>query len=117
MCIASYPWIVFTAPFNGSEPLARDHSLLDEAVVLLDDVVQIGRRSASAGLRQFARLLQFRNDGGIRWVSVDVNDPWPTMSDTPQSKLQEVLGRDSVPVRRQQKIDGVAFRIQRALYR
>jgi hypothetical protein len=48
-------------------------------------------------------------------MPVNVDNSRSKMSDTRQSKLQEVFGRDSVSVRRQHEIDAVAFRIKRSI--
>jgi hypothetical protein len=55
MFMASYPAIVLSA-VNGSEPLARHHSLLHETMILFDDVVHAGGRAASASPAQFSAL-------------------------------------------------------------
>ena len=58
--------------FDGSpgslrrpESEAGNNTLLDEAVVLLDDIVQIRRCSTAAAPPQLAGLLQFADDTGI----------------------------------------------------
>src|SRR5437867_359546 len=45
--------------FGRSESEACRHPLFDEAVVLRDDVVQVGRCSTTTAPTQFAGLLQF----------------------------------------------------------
>jgi hypothetical protein len=42
-------------------------------MVLLDDVVQKRRGSASTAPPQLAAALQFRDGAGIRWMAIHVN--------------------------------------------
>ena len=63
--MASYAAIVFRAPYDGSKPLASQDPLLHETMILFDDVVEVGRRSAAAVRAQFARFLQLDDRGCV----------------------------------------------------
>ena len=73
---------------HRSEPEARCNPLLDEPVVLLDDVIQIGRRSAMTASTEFTGLLQLGDCAGISWMPVDSDHSWP-WSVTGQGEPQE----------------------------
>src|SRR5215472_16565455 len=62
---------------HRSEPEARRSSLLDEPMVLLDDVVQIGRRSATTAPTEFTGLLQLGDRTGVGWMPVHVDHSRP----------------------------------------
>jgi len=53
-------------PFRRSESEARRDALLDEAVVLLNGVVQVRRCSAATMPTQLAGLFQFGDGAGTR---------------------------------------------------
>src|ERR1700675_406071 len=84
-------------------------------MVLLDDVVQIGRSSASTAPTQLTAALQFRDGAGIRWMAIHVNHSWPYLPRSPQRKLQRVLRRRQITVGRQHEIDRAPLRIDRPI--
>src|ERR1700722_16410527 len=62
--------------FHRPEPQARCDGLLNEAVVLLHDVVQVGRWTTAAASAEIPRLLQLGDGPRIRWMSVYVDYPF-----------------------------------------
>ena len=62
---------------HRSEPEARRNPLLDKPMILLDDVVQIRRRSATTASTEFTGLLQLGDCAGISRMPVDVDHSWP----------------------------------------
>ena len=71
-------------------------SLLDEAMILLGDIVHVQGRSATARGTECARLSQFCDDRRISRVTIHIDYAWPKMPHTLQSKLQEVLGYHTI---------------------
>ena len=65
---------------------------LSTARHLLHDVVQVRTGTAAAPPAEFALLLQFGHDLGIRRVAVDVDHPGPRMTRSKQVILEEALG-------------------------
>src|SRR5262245_21716999 len=63
MFIASYPAIVRNAPSTPTEPKIRGDALLDETMILLPYVIQVGTWPALAMTAQFVSLLQFGDSG------------------------------------------------------
>ena len=57
-------------PLRRSEAEARRDSLVNEAMDLLDDVVQIWRRSAPTPAAELTRLLQVGEGAGIRRMPI-----------------------------------------------
>jgi hypothetical protein len=55
---------------------------------------------------QLALLLQFCEGGGIRRMTVNVDDSRPDRGGA-QSQPEKAFGCDQIPLRRQQEIDGV----------
>ena len=99
---------------DRSESEARRNALLDEAMVLLDDVVQIRRSSAPTAWTEFARLLQFGNRAGIRRMPVNV-DYSRARSPAGECQAQEQLRRNQTPLRRQHELDRLAGGIDRTI--
>jgi len=62
-----------TSALHRSESEARRNPLLNEAMVLLNDVVQIRCPSAATSANEFIGLLQFGDCAGIRRMSIDVD--------------------------------------------
>jgi hypothetical protein len=52
--------------FCRSEPKTRCGAFLDGSVVLLDHVVEVGRRPAATAAPQFPRLFQFPDGAGVQ---------------------------------------------------
>jgi len=61
---------------DGSEPEAGRNPLPDETVILLQYIVQVGRRPALAAAAQLAARLQVGDRWRIRCVPVHVDYPW-----------------------------------------
>ena len=66
-----------TYAFHRSEFEVRCDPLLDEPMVLLDEVVQIRRRSATTAATEFSGLLQLGDRAGVGRMPVHVDRPWP----------------------------------------
>jgi hypothetical protein len=81
---------------HRSEPKVRRNPPLDEPMVLLDDVVQIGRCSATTAPAEFAGLLEFGDCAGVRWMPIYVDHAWRGTA-SGQCEAQEQLRRDQVP--------------------
>src|SRR5262252_3778086 len=62
-----------TSALDRSESEACGNPLLDEAMVLLDDIVQIWCRSASAATTELACLLQLGDRASVRRMPVHVD--------------------------------------------
>src|SRR5689334_5805710 len=61
-----------TSALHRPEPETRRNTLLDEAMVLLQDVVQIRCGSATTASAQLTSLLQVGDRDGVGWVSVHI---------------------------------------------
>src|SRR6516164_2692664 len=81
---------------HRSEPEARRNPLLDEPMVLLDDVVQKGRCSATTAPAEFAGLLEFGDRAGVGQTPIYVDHAWRGTA-SGQCEAQEQLRRDQVP--------------------
>src|SRR5215510_10749386 len=79
-------------PMKRSESLAGVNPSVDRSMILLHDVVQVRTGTAAAPPAEFALLLQFCHDLGIRRVAVDVDHPGPRMTRSKQGILEETLG-------------------------
>jgi hypothetical protein len=66
-----------TCTLDRSESKARCDPLLDKPMVLLDDVVQIRRRSAATTATEFTGLLQLGDRAGVGWMPVRVDHSRP----------------------------------------
>ena len=62
---------------HRSEPEARRNPPLDEPMVLLDDVVQIGRHSATTASTEFTGLLHLGDRTGVGGMAVHVDHSRP----------------------------------------
>src|SRR5437016_5592191 len=65
-----------TRTLHRTESEARHDPLLDESMVLLDDVVQVRRCSATTTSAEFSGLLQLGDRAGVRRMPIDIDDPW-----------------------------------------
>ena len=99
---------------GGTEAEARRYPLLDEAMVLLQNIIQVGCCSTTTAASEFTGLLQLGNCTGVRRMAIDVDHP-RLRSTSGQRQPQEHLRRDQVPLRRQHELDGLAGRIDRAI--
>ena len=103
---------------RSTRSLGRSESesdpLLDEPMVLLDDVVQIRRRSATTASTEFTGLLQLCDGAGVGRMPVHVDHSRP-LSPAGQGETQEQLRCDQITLRRQQELDGFASRIDGAI--
>ena len=79
-------------PMKRSESLAGVNPSVDRSMILLHDVVQVRTGTAAAPPAEFALLLQFCHDLGVRRVAVDVDHPGPRMTRSKQGILEETLG-------------------------
>jgi len=59
--------------FRRSKSQACIDALLNEPVILLRDVIEVGRGPASTSPTEFARLLQFLGGANVGGMSIDVN--------------------------------------------
>ena len=75
-----------------SESLLGIHSSFYGAVVLLDNVVQVGAGSIPAPPSQPPFPLHFLDDLGIRRIAIDVDDAGPRMIRRGQELAEELLG-------------------------
>jgi hypothetical protein len=64
------------------------------------DIIQVGRCSATTAGAEFTGLLQIANGGGVRGMTIDVDDP-RRGSAAGQGQPQEHLRRDQVAFGRQ----------------
>src|SRR5689334_20769580 len=87
----------------------RRDSLLNESMVLFEDVIEIGRRPTAATTSECSACFQFRDGAGVGEVAIHIDDSGPDLLAAVQRKLQEMLSRGQVPVRRQHKIDSTSF--------
>ena len=62
-------------PLHRTETKAGRDPLLDEAMILLDNVVQIRRGSAATAPVEFPALLQVGHGTGICWMPIHVDHP------------------------------------------
>jgi hypothetical protein len=95
----------FATPSEGSESLTRSDPPFDGSVVLLHNIIQVAYGPASAAPAEFAGLLEFGYDFGIRGVSIHVNDSRPGMAWRTQCLLQKAFGRSRVTLGTQEKVD------------
>jgi len=100
---------------HGPEPETGSDSFFDKAVILLDDVVEVRRRSAAAVAPQFAGSLQIRNYLRVRRMSVDVDYPRSDLASARQSPSKEVFGGHRIAVRREHEVDRIALGIDGAV--
>jgi hypothetical protein len=96
---------------HRTKPEACGDPLLYEPMILLDDVVQIGRGSAATALAEFAGPLQFGNRAGVSRMPIDVDDPRRGSAAAGQCQAQEQLRRDQVALGRQHELDGFSGRV------
>jgi hypothetical protein len=82
---------------KGSEPLAGVDPSFDRSMILFHDVVQVRTGTTATPTSEFALLLQFRHDLGIRGVAVDVDHPGARVTRSKQGVLEEALGGSSIP--------------------
>src|SRR5215469_4506503 len=64
------------SPFRRPKPQTRRNSLLNDAMILLDHVVQIRGGTTATAPTEFAGLLQLANRSSVRRMSIHINDPW-----------------------------------------
>ena len=86
---------------------ARHDPLLDKAMVLLDDVVQIRRDSAMTAPAEFTPLLQLGDRTGICRVAIHI-DYTRRGTSAGQCQAQEQLRRNQVALGRQHELDRLA---------
>jgi hypothetical protein len=108
MFIASYPSMVRKRAIHGSEPETGGNSLLHETVVLLQHIIQVGTRPASALPAQLTTFLQFRDGRRVGRMPVDIDHARSNLPGSPHRHQQEVLGGNRIPLGRQHEIDGLA---------
>ena len=83
-------------------------------MILFNDVVHVLRWPATAVPAQCARLLQLSDGGRVSWMAIHIDHSRPDLPRT-QGKPKKAFGRNQIPVRRQQEIDGVSGRINGAV--
>jgi len=105
MCTTSYPWIVRRGAVKGSEPLAGVDPSFDRSMILFHDVVQIRTGTTATPTSEFALLLQFLHDLGIRGVAIDVDHSGTSVTRSPQGILEEALGGSRITPGGKQEID------------
>jgi hypothetical protein len=98
-----------------AEVLTRVDPTLDRAVVLLEHVIQIGDWPMPTILAQIAFGFELRDGGRVRAVTVGVDNAGHGMVLPSQRFDQEALGRGRVLLGREEKVEGRAGRIHRAI--
>jgi len=81
-------------------------------MILLDDVVQVRRRSAAAFRAELTGSPEFADGGRVCRVTVYIDDARADGCST-EGQLQKTFRRRQIPVGRQQKLDGVSDRVDR----
>jgi hypothetical protein len=76
MCIASYPRIVRQAVGIGEESQTRFDLALDEAMILLDDVIHVLARPTLTLLRKQIVLLKIADGTDVSGILVDIDYSW-----------------------------------------
>jgi len=71
--------------------------LLDEAMILLDDIVQIRRGSAATAPAEFAGPLQFGNCASVCRMAIHIDDP-RRRSSGGERQAQKQFRRDQIPL-------------------
>jgi hypothetical protein len=89
---------------KGSESLTRSDTPFYGSVVLLHDIVQVAYGPASAPFAEFATLLEFGYDLGVRRVSIHVDDPRPGVPRRTQCFLQKAFSRSRITLGAQEKV-------------
>ena len=74
---------------HGSEPEAGSDAILHESMILLQDIIQVRTGPTVATATQFAALLEFRDGGRVRGVSVDINYSRPDLACPPQANCKK----------------------------
>jgi hypothetical protein len=97
------------------EPETGRDSFLNEAVILLDDVVQIRCRAAAAIAPQLTGSLQVRNHLWVRRMSIHVDHPRPDLASPRERQSKEVLGGNRIALGREHELDRLSRGIDRSV--
>src|SRR5215467_14597461 len=85
---------------DRTEAETRGNALLDEPVILLDYIVQIGTPPPAASSTELSVLLQLRHRVRVALVAVYIDDPGTNLRAASQRQLQKELGCDCIALRR-----------------
>jgi len=77
----------------------------DRSMILFHDVVQVRTGTTATPTSEFALLLQFPHDLGIRGVAIDVDHSGTRVTRSPQGILEEALGGSRITPGGKQEID------------
>ena len=81
---------------DGSEPLASHDPLLDETMILLKDVVEVGCPSTPAPQTKFTSAFQLLDGRRVRRMAIHVDHARAELAHLPQCKLEKAFSGNQV---------------------